>query len=318
MSEEIEKIRVLIIGSGPAGYTAAIYTARAGLNPVLYQGLQPGGQLTITSDVENFPGFPRGVGGPELMELMQKQTEKFDTQIRFGLISKVDFSKRPFAIFTDDNKQILAETIIIATGATAKWLGIESEKRLAGFGVSACAQCDGFFYKEQDVAIVGGGDTATEEASYLAGICKTVYLIHRRNEFRASKYMQEKISKIPNIKILYSHIIKDILGEHAVEGLLLEDLKNKKEVKLDIQGFFVAIGHHPNTEVFRGQLETNENGYIITKHGTTQTSVQGVFAAGDVQDEIYRQAITAAGSGCMAAIDVEKFLCGNPLDCKIN
>ncbi|MDD5571234.1 MAG: thioredoxin-disulfide reductase [Bacteroidales bacterium] len=312
MSEEIEKVKILIIGSGPAGYTAAIYTARAGLNPVLYQGLQPGGQLTITSDVENFPGFPQGIGGPELMELMQKQAEKFNTQMRFGIISKVDFSKRPFMIFTDDEKQISAETVIIATGATARWLGLESERRLAGSGVSACAQCDGFFYKGQDVAIVGGGDTAAEEASYLAGICKTVYLIHRRNELRASKYMQEKVSKISNIKILYSHIIKEILGEKSVEGVLLEDIKNKKEVKLNIQGFFVAIGHHPNTEIFKGQLDTNENGYIITKPGTTQTSVKGVFAAGDVQDEAYRQAITAAGSGCMAALEVEKFLCAPP------
>ncbi len=304
----MEMIDCLIIGSGPAGYTAAIYASRADIKTVLYQGLQPGGQLTITTDVENFPGFAEGISGPEMMEIFKKQAERFGTDVRWGIVTAVDFSKRPFKVTVDSDKEVLAETIIISTGATARWLGLESEQKFNGFGVSACATCDGFFYKGEDVAVVGGGDTACEEASYLAKLCNKVYLVHRRDELRASKAMQNRVFKTRNIEILWSHAPKEIVGDKVVNGFILNDLKNNKEVKIDVQGVFIAIGHNPNSEVFKGQIDLDENGYIKTLPGTTKTNVEGVFAAGDVQDHVYRQAVTAAGSGCMAAIEAERFL----------
>lgn len=303
-----DKIKCLIIGSGPAGYTAAIYAARADLKPVVYQGLQPGGQLTITTEVENFPGFADGIKGPELMEIMQKQAERFGTDTRWGIATEVDFSKRPFKVIFDGDKTVFAETVIIATGASARWLGLDSEKKFNGFGVSACATCDGFFYKGLDVAVVGGGDTACEEASYLAKLCKKVYLIHRRDELRASMAMQNRIMKIKNIEILWSHAPKEIVGDKTVNGFILRDLKAEKDIKIDVQGVFIAIGHKPNSDIFKGQLNLDDNGYILTKPGTTQTNIEGVFAAGDVQDHIFRQAVTAAGTGCMAAMEAERFL----------
>ncbi len=308
MTTKIEKVKVLIIGSGPAGYTAAIYTARADLKPVLYQGLQPGGQLTTTTDIENFPGYPDGVDGNQMMEDLRRQAERFGTDIRWGVISSVDFSSRPFKIVADETKTILAETVIIATGATAKWMGLESEQRLRGYGVSACATCDGFFYKGQDVAIVGGGDSALEEATYLAKLCRKVYLIHRRNEFRASKAMQHKAHNTHNIEMLLGYVPVEVTGEKNVDGLIVKNVETGEQKKLDVQGFFVAIGHTPNSEIFKGQVEMDEAGYIITKHGTTKTSIKGVFAAGDIQDHVYRQATTAAGTGCMAAIEAERYL----------
>ena len=308
MTTKIEKVKVLIIGSGPAGYTAAIYTARADLKPVLYQGLQPGGQLTTTTDIENFPGYPDGVDGNQMMEDLRRQAERFGTDIRWGVISSVDFSSRPFKIVADETKTILAETVIIATGATSKWMGLESEQRLRGYGVSACATCDGFFYKGQDVAIVGGGDSALEEATYLAKLCRKVYLIHRRNEFRASKAMQHKAHNTHNIEMLLGYVPVEVTGEKNVDGLIVKNVETGEQKKLDVQGFFVAIGHTPNSEIFKGQVEMDEAGYIITKHGTTKTSVKGVFAAGDIQDHVYRQATTAAGTGCMAAIEAERYL----------
>lgn len=309
MSEVKEKIRCLIIGSGPAGYTAAIYAARADLKPVMYQGLQPGGQLTTTTEVDNFPGYPKGITGPELMEDLKQQAERFGTDVRFGLVTEVDFSQRPFTVKADDGKTIEAETVIIATGASAKWLGLESERKYQGFGVSACATCDGFFYRGKDVAIVGGGDTAAEEATYLAKLCNKVYMIHRRDELRASKAMQHKVLNTPNIEMLWNSKPVEVLGDAmGVNGLLVENVTNGEQRKLDIHGFFVAIGHTPNTTLFKGQLDLHENDYIKTIPGTTQTSVEGVFAAGDVQDHHYRQAITAAGTGCMAAIEAERFL----------
>jgi thioredoxin reductase (NADPH) len=307
----IEKINCLVIGSGPAGYTAAIYAARANLNPVLYEGLQPGGQLTTTTDVENFPGYPDGVSGFQMMEDMKNQALRFGTDIRPGDVTEVDFSTRPFIIKASDGNEILAKTVIIATGATAKYLGLPSEEKFKGHGVSACATCDGFFYRKKDVAVVGGGDTACEEAVYLAGLCNRVYMIVRRNVLRASKIMQERVSKTGNIEILWEHQTKEILGdENGVTGVLLTD-KTGKEKVIDIQGFFLAIGHHPNSDIFKKYLETDENGYILTKGKTTITSVQGVFAAGDVQDLHYRQGITAAATGCMAAKDAESFLIDN-------
>jgi len=309
MSENIETVRCLIIGSGPAGYTAAIYAARADLKPLVYQGMQPGGQLTITTDVDNYPGYPDGVQGPEMMEQLRKQAERFGTEIRFGLVTGIDLSKRPFRAEADDGKTILAETVIIATGASAKWLGLESEKKYMGQGVSGCATCDGFFYRGQDVAIVGGGDTAAEEGTYLAKLCKKVYLIHRRNELRASKAMQHKVFNTPNIEILWDTIPEDVLGdENGVNGLRVRNVNSGETRDLEVTGFFVAIGHKPNTEIFRGQLELDSMGYIKTIPGSTKTSVEGVFAAGDVQDHYYRQAVTAAGTGCMAAIEAERFL----------
>ncbi|ASB50029.1 thioredoxin-disulfide reductase [Alkalitalea saponilacus] len=313
---DVEKVKVLIIGSGPAGYTAAIYAARANLSPVMYEGLQPGGQLTTTTEVENFPGYPSGITGPEMMEDLKKQAERFGTSVRFGMATKADFSKRPFKVTIDDKKMIEAEAVIIATGATAKYLGLEDEKKYAGGGVSACATCDGFFYRGKDVAVVGGGDTAAEEALYLAGLCNKVYLIVRRDELRASKVMQERVFNAPNIEILWKHQTKGLFGDGVVEGATLVKEKgtpNEEEVKIKIDGFFLAIGHTPNSDIFKEYLETDETGYIKTISGSAKTNVPGIFACGDVQDHIYRQAVTAAGSGCMAAIDAERWLAENPL-----
>lgn len=309
MNQEVEKVESLIIGSGPAGYTAAIYAARADLKPVVYQGLQPGGQLTSTTDVDNFPGYPDGITGPEMMMDLQRQAERFGTDMRWGIITEADFSKRPFKLVADETKTILAETVIIATGATAKYMGLESEARYNGHGVSACATCDGFFFRGQDMAVVGGGDTACEEASYLAKLGRKIYMIVRRDELRASKAMQHRVMNTPNIEILWNHVTKEVLGDgKIVTGALLENVKTKETKQIDIQGFFVAIGHKPNTELFAGQLDMDDNGYIKTLPGTTQTNIPGVFAAGDVQDHVFRQAVTAAGTGCMAAIESERFL----------
>jgi len=303
-----ETTKCLIIGSGPAGYTAGIYAARADLKPILYQGLQPGGQLTITTEVENFPGYAEGITGPEMMEDLKKQCERFGTDVRWGIITEVDFSARPFRVTADDGKVIVAETVIIATGATAKWLGMESEKKFNGYGVSACATCDGFFYRGKDVAVVGGGDTAAEEATYLSNLCNKVYLIHRRDELRASKAMQHRVLKTANIEMLWNTVPKEIVGEQTVNGVIVADVNTGEERRLDIDGFFVAIGHKPNTELFKGVLDMDDLGYLITKPDSTATNIPGVFAAGDVQDKVYRQAVTAAGTGCMAAIEAERFL----------
>ncbi len=308
MTEQAEQVKCLILGSGPAGYTAAIYAARADLKPVMYQGLQPGGQLTITTDVENYPGYPKGVKGPDMMIDFQKQAERFGTDVRFGLATSVDLSQRPFKVVIDEKKEVLAETLIIATGASARWLGLESEQKFNGFGVSACATCDGFFYRGQTVAVVGGGDTACEEASYLSKLCKKVYLIHRRDELRASKAMQHRVMKAENIELVWNHIPKEIVGDKTVNGVMIEDVKTGNVSRLDVEGFFVAIGHKPNSAIFKGQLEMDESGYLVTKPDSAQTNVPGVFAAGDVQDHVYRQAVTAAGTGCMAAIEAERFL----------
>ncbi|WP_409932574.1 thioredoxin-disulfide reductase [Xanthocytophaga flavus] len=304
----IEKVQCLIIGSGPAGYTAAIYAARAGLKPVLYQGLQPGGQLMITNDVENFPGYPDGIMGPTMMDDFQKQAARFGTDIRFGLATSVDFSNSTRKVIIDDTHTIEAETIIISTGASAKWLGLPSEKRLNGFGVSACAVCDGFFYRGLDVAIIGAGDTACEEATYLAKICNKVYMLIRKDQMRASVIMQEKVKSTPNIEILWNTETEEILGEHAVEAVRVRNVKTGELQDIAIKGFFVAIGHQPNSDIFKPYLEMDESGYIITEKGSTRTNVEGVFACGDVQDNIYRQAVTAAGTGCMAALDAERYL----------
>ncbi|MGC9344902.1 MAG: thioredoxin-disulfide reductase [Bacteroidales bacterium] len=305
---DIEKVTCLILGSGPAGYTAAIYAARANLNPVLYQGMQMGGQLTTTTDVENYPGYPEGISGPVMMEDFQKQAERFGTDIRWGMATDADLSQRPFKIVIDDKKTIEAESVIIATGATAKYLGLDSEEKYMGHGVSACATCDGFFYKGQDVAVVGGGDTAAEEALYLAGLCNKVYLIHRRDELRASKIMQERLMKKENIEILWSHIPKEIYGDGAVEGVKLENVKNGEEAHIKVKGFFVAIGHKPNSEIFTKFLDHDDVGYLKTLPDTSKTNVEGVFACGDVMDSVYRQAVTAAGTGCRAAMDAERWL----------
>ena len=308
MSEIPETIKCLILGSGPAGYTAAIYAARADLHPVMYQGLQPGGQLTITTDVENYPGYPEGVKGPDMMVDFQKQAERFGTDVRYGMATAVDLSNRPFKVVIDDKKELLAETLIISTGASAKWLGLESEQRFNGFGVSACATCDGFFYRGLTVAVVGGGDTACEEASYLSKLCKKVYLIHRRDELRASKAMQHRVMKAENIELVWNSVPKEIVGDKTVNGVMIENVKTGEVTRLDVEGFFVAIGHLPNSKIFAGQLDMDANGYLITKPDSTQTNIPGVFAAGDVQDHVYRQAVTAAGTGCMAAIEAERFL----------
>ncbi|PKO95631.1 MAG: thioredoxin-disulfide reductase [Bacteroidetes bacterium HGW-Bacteroidetes-7] len=307
-----ENIKCLIIGSGPAGYTAAIYASRANLNPVLYEGIEPGGQLTTTTEVDNFPGYPKGVTGPEMMEQLKEQAKRFGTDVRFGIATSADLSKRPFKITIDNEKEIFADTLILCTGATAKYLGMESEERFKGQGVSACATCDGFFYKGKDVAVVGGGDTACEEASYLAGLCNKVYMIVRRDVLRASKAMQDRVMNTPNIEILWNYNTKEITGSPmgGVNGAILVN-KDGSEKKIDIHGFFLAIGHHPNSELVSEWIKTNGEGYIITEGKSTRTSVPGVFAAGDVQDPHYRQAITAAGSGCMAAIDAERFLADN-------
>jgi len=308
---DIEKVKCLIIGSGPAGYTAAIYAARANLSPVMYEGLQPGGQLTTTTEVENFPGYPQGITGPEMMEDLKTQAQRFGSDIRWGLATKVDFSGPVHKVWIDEKKLIEAETVIIATGATAKYLGIEDEKNYAGSGVSACATCDGFFYRGKDVAVVGGGDTAAEEAIYLAGIVNKVYLIVRRNELRASKVMQERVLKTKNIEVLWEHQTKGLTGDGVVEGAILWKKKGTPEeelVTIKIDGFFLAIGHKPNSDFVKDFLDADEVGYIKTIPGSSKTKVPGVFACGDVQDSIYRQAVTAAGSGCMAAIDAERYL----------
>ena len=308
----MESTKCLIIGSGPAGYTAAIYASRANLSPILYEGIQPGGQLTTTTEIDNFPGYPQGISGTVMMEDLKVQALRFGADVRFGMVSSVDFSSRPFKVTIDAEKEIFAETLIIATGATARYLGLESEEIYKGSGVSACATCDGFFYRGKDVAVVGGGDTACEEASYLAGLCNKVYMIVRRDILRASKAMQERVQNTPNIEILWNYNTKEVVGtpEDGVIGAILAH-KDGSEKKIDIHGFFLAIGHHPNTELFNGAIKTNEEGYIITEGKSSKTNVPGVFAAGDVQDPNYRQAITAAASGCMAAIDAERFLTEN-------
>ncbi|SFF91590.1 thioredoxin-disulfide reductase [Pontibacter chinhatensis] len=310
---EIEKVKCLIIGSGPAGYTAAIYASRAGLNPVLYQGLQPGGQLTITNDVENYPGYPEGVMGPQMMEDFKKQAERFGTDVRYGIATAVDFSSQPHKVVIDDQKTIEADTVIISTGASAKWLGLESESRLNGSGVSACAVCDGFFYRGQEVAIVGAGDTAAEEATYLSNLCSKVYMIVRRGEMRASTIMQERVKRTKNIEILWNTVTDEVLGENAVEAVRVKNVLTDETREIPVKGFFVAIGHQPNSEIFREYLNLDENGYIRTIPGTSKTNIDGVFACGDVQDFTYRQAVTAAGSGCMAALDAERYLAARGL-----
>ncbi len=306
-----EKVQCLIIGSGPAGYTAAIYAARANLNPVIYQGIQPGGQLTTTTEVENFPGYPDGVTGPQMMEDLQKQAERFGTDVRYGTVTDVDFSGEVHKIIIDDEKLVEAEAVIISTGATAKYLGLESEEKYRSSGVSACATCDGFFYRGLDVAVVGGGDTAAEEALYLAALCKKVYLIVRKDHLRASRVMQERVAKTENIEILFKRNTKEILGDKVVqEAALIKNMgeEDEEEEHITIDGFFLAIGHTPNSHPFSKYVHTNEAGYILTEGKTATTNVPGVFACGDVQDPLYRQAVTAAGSGCMAAIDTERYL----------
>ena len=311
MAEQIERIKCLIIGSGPAGYTAAIYAARADLKPVLYTGMEPGGQLTTTTEVDNFPGYPEGVEGPAMMVDLQKQAERFGTQVRFGMVTAVEFSKEVGGIHkvtVDDTTQLEAETVIISTGATAKYLGLPSEQRLRGGGVSACAVCDGFFYKDQDVALVGGGDTAAEEATYLANICKSVTMLVRSGEMRASMAMQHRVTNTKNIDLRYYTEIEEVLGEQVVEGVRVINNQTKETEEIPVTGLFIAIGHTPNTEIFKGQLDMDESGYIQTKGKTTHTNIPGVYASGDVQDSIYRQAVTAAGTGCMAALDAERYL----------
>jgi thioredoxin reductase (NADPH) len=306
--ESSEKVRCLIIGSGPAGYTAAIYAARANLAPVLYEGLQPGGQLTTTTDVENFPGYPDGVSGPVMMENLKKQAERFGSDIRWGLATAADLSAQPYRITIDDRHLIEADSVIIATGATAKYLGLESEQKFMGHGVSACATCDGFFYKGMDVAVVGGGDSACEEALYLSGLCKKVYMIVRRDVFRASRIMVERVLNSENIEVLFEHLPKEVVGDQNVDGVIVHNKKTGKDYKVEVEGFFLAIGHKPNSDIFATYLNTDDVGYIQTTAGTSRTNLEGVFACGDVQDAHYRQAITAAGSGCMAAIDTERYL----------
>ena len=304
-----EKVQVLILGSGPAGYTAAIYAGRAGLKPVMYQGMQPGGQLTITNDVENFPGYPQGIEGPQMMEDLRIQAERFGLDNRYGMATSVDFST-PLAhkVIIDENIEITAETVIIATGASAKWLGIESEQRLNGMGVSACAVCDGFFYRGKEVAIVGAGDTACEEAHYLSKLCKKVTMLVRRDEFRASQIMQTRVKNTPNIEILFNTDTEEVLGTDGVTGVRVKNNKTGEISEIALDGFFVAIGHQPNTGIFNDFLQLDEAGYIIVEKGSTRTNIEGVFACGDAQDKIYRQAVTAAGTGCMAALDAERYL----------
>ena len=303
-----EEVKVLIIGSGPAGYTAAIYAARAGLKPVLYTGGQPGGQLTITTDVENYPGYPDGIMGPQMMTDFQKQAERFGTDIRYGLATSVDFSSYPHKVIVDENHEITAEAVIVSTGAAAKWLNLPSEQRLNGHGVSACAVCDGFFFRGQDVAIVGAGDTAAEEASYLSKICSKVYMIVRRDEMKASVIMQQRVKSAKNIEILWNTETEEVLGDKEVTGVRVVNNKTGEKTDLKVGGFFVAIGHKPNTDIFKNWLDMDENGYIKTIPGSSRTNIEGVFATGDAQDHIYRQAVTAAGSGCMGALDAERFL----------
>jgi len=309
------KVKVLIIGSGPAGYTAAIYAARAGLNPVLYTGGQPGGQLTTTNDVENFPGYPEGINGPQMMMDLQKQAERFGTKVNFGLVTSVDFSSYPLKVVVDENETIIAESVIIATGASAKYLGIPSEEHFANRGVSACAVCDGYFYRGKEVAVVGAGDSAAEEATYLAKLCTKVHLIVRRDEMRASKIMQQRVLSTPNIEIHWNTETDEILGDDSgVTGVRLKNNKSGEKKDITVQGFFLAIGHKPNTDIFQGQLDMDESGYLKVQPGSTLTNVEGVFAVGDVADRVYRQAITAAGSGCMGALDAEKFLAAKEME----
>ena len=308
MENNIEKTSCLIIGSGPAGYTAAIYAARANMKPILYQGIQPGGQLTITTEVENYPGYADGVQGPEMMVHFEKQATRMGADIRYGIATKVDFMEAPFKVWIDEEKIIEAETVIISTGASARWLGIPSEQRLNGYGVSACAVCDGFFFKGKEVVIVGAGDTAAEEALYLSKICSKVHMLVRRSEMRASKIMQDRVLHTENIQVYWNTETDEILGENKVEAVRIRNLKTNELSEIVVSAFFVAIGHTPNSEIFKGWIEMDVNGYLCTFPGTTKTNVPGVFAAGDVQDKIYRQAVTAAGSGCMAALDAEKYL----------
>lgn len=305
---DMEKVRVLIIGSGPAGYTAAIYAARANLSPVLYEGIEPGGQLTTTTQIENFPGYPEGVDGTQMMADIRRQAERFGTEVRFGTVTRVDFGRRPFRVEIDGGKELEADAVIVSTGASAKYLGLPSEQKYRGMGVSACATCDGFFYRKKDVAVVGGGDTACEEATYLASLCRKVYMIVRKPFLRASKAMQERVFSTPNIEVLFEYNTVEVLGdEGGVTGVRIRHTDGTERT-IDVLGFFLAIGHHPNTELFKGQLELDDEGYIRVEAGTSRTSVEGVFAAGDVKDPRYRQAITAAGSGCVAALDCERWL----------
>lgn len=303
-----EHVHVLIIGSGPAGYTAAIYAARANLKPVLYQGIQPGGQLTITTEVENYPGYPEGIQGPEMMVDFEKQASRMGADIRYGLATAVDFSSQPYKVEIDEEKTITADAIIIATGASAKWLGLPSEQRLNGSGVSACAVCDGFFFRGKEAAIVGAGDTAAEEALYLSKICSNVHMLVRRHEMRASKVMQDRVLKTSNIMVYWNSETLEVTGENKVEGVRIQNLVTKEEKTIPVSAFFVAIGHQPNSDIFKNKLDMDDQGYIKTIPGTSRTSVEGVFACGDVQDKVYRQAVTAAGSGCMAALDAERYL----------
>jgi len=314
MQKEIEKVETLIIGSGPAGYSAAIYAARADMKPVVIQGLQPGGQLTTTTDVDNYPGYKDGITGPEMMEDFKAQAERFGTDTRWGMVTKVDLSERPFKIEVDEKETILAETVIIATGASAKWLGMDDEIRLNGYGVSACATCDGFFYKGKEVVVVGAGDTAAEEATYLAKMCTKVTILVRRDEMRASKAMQHRVFNTPNLEVLFNHETKSINGEPGpvgVESVTAINNITKEETVIPASGFFVAIGHKPNSDLFKGQLEMDDAGYLLIEAGTSKTKIPGVFAAGDIADHVYRQAVTSAGTGCMAALDAERFLADN-------
>ncbi|WP_126971874.1 thioredoxin-disulfide reductase [Gynurincola endophyticus] len=308
---ESERIHCLIIGSGPAGYTAAIYAARANMKPVLYQGLQPGGQLTITTEVENYPGYPDGVQGPDMMQDLEKQAKRMGADIRWGLATKVDFSQKPYKVWIDEDHLIEADAVIISTGASAKWLGLESEQRLNGFGVSACAVCDGFFFKGKEVAIVGAGDTAAEEALYLSKLCTNVHMFVRKDHMRASKVMQDRVLATPNIKVYWNTETDEVLGEKRTEGVRIRNILTGEKQEIPISGFFVAIGHQPNSDIFKPWINMDEAGYILTQPGTSKTNMEGIFAAGDVQDKIYRQAITAAGSGCMAALDAERYLSVN-------
>jgi thioredoxin reductase (NADPH) len=305
----MEHQHCVIIGSGPSGYTAAIYASRAGLKPILYTGREPGGQLMITTEVDNFPGYPDGIGGPAMMEDLKKQAERFGTEVRYELIEKVDFSGHPHKLYTEGGAEITADAVIISTGASAKWLGLKNEERLMNRGVSACAVCDGFFFRNQEVAIVGGGDTAAEESTYLAKLCKTVHLLVRRDEMRASKIMQQRVLNTPNLIVHWNTETVDVLGEDEVKGVKIRNIITKEEEVLDVTGFFVAIGHKPNTDIFKGWLDLDETGYIVlAKPGTSYTNIEGVFVAGDAADKVYRQAITAAGMGCMAALDAERWL----------
>jgi thioredoxin reductase (NADPH) len=307
-TEATEKVHVLIIGSGPAGYTAAIYAARANMKPVLYQGIQPGGQLTITTEVENYPGYPDGIQGPEMMVHFEKQAARMGADIRYGLATKVDFSVQPFKVWIDEEKLVEADSVIISTGASAKWLGLPSEERLNGYGVSACAVCDGFFFKGKEVAIVGAGDTAAEEALYLSKLCTTVHMLIRKDKMRASKVMQQRVLQTPNIKMYWNSDTDEILGEKKVEAVRIRNNQSGEVSTIPVSAFFVAIGHQPNSDIFKPFINMDETGYILTEPGTTKTNVEGVFASGDVQDKNYRQAVTAAGSGCMAALDAERYL----------